>query len=835
MPHIIYDIQKVAGIVQGELLCYDKEHVTISQLITDSRKVVNHEVSLFFAIAGDRRDGHEFIADLIQAGVHNFVISKREFIPNHANANFIVVAEPLTAMQQLAQSHREQFHIPVVGITGSNGKTIVKEWLYQLLREDHHIVRSPKSYNSQIGVPLSVWQMQAEDNMGLFEAGISKPEEMEKLERMIQPTIGIFTNIGQAHDENFASQQDKINEKLKLFTHCSKLIYCKDYLSIHDSITQLPHPDRAGPNQLNYFTWSRKAKADLQIGRIAKQEHETEIQGIYKNNFIHIRIPFTDEASVENAIHCWALMLYLDYENETIAQRMEMLSPVAMRLEMKEGINNCIIINDSYNSDIGSLTIALDFINQQKQYSKHTIILSDILQSGKNERQLYEEVASLLARKNVQRLIGIGSAISRQQELFSIEKKFYATTDDFLREYNYSWFGNETILIKGARAFGFERVSKALQQKAHETVLEINLNAVVHNLNLFRSRLKPETKLMAMVKAFAYGSGSFEIANVLQFHRVDYLAVAYADEGVELRKAGITLPIMVMNPEEQSFDAMISYKLEPELYNFKVLSHFTDALKRRADELKGVRFPVHIELETGMRRLGFEEEELNELVMRIKNNKHIRIASVFSHLVASDETVHDAFTQKQILLFKQMSERITQHFSYPVLRHILNSSGIIRFPDAQFEMVRLGIGLHGIASTPNEQRQLQMVSTLKTTISQIKHLHAGDTIGYSRKGIAKKEMTIATVGIGYADGLSRRLGNGVGKMLVMGQFAPIAGSICMDMTMIDITGIPAREGTEVIIFGPDYTIIELANQMGTIPYEVLTSISSRVKRVYYHE
>ena len=828
MPHTSYDIKKISSIVNGELLCYDNDHVTISQLITDSRKVVNHEISLFFAITGDRRDGHEFIEDLIQLGVYNFVISKREFIPSQSKANFIVVSDPMVAMQQLAQSHREQFHIPVVGITGSNGKTIIKEWLYQLLREDHHIVRSPKSYNSQIGVPLSVWQIQREDNMGLFEAGISMPNEMEKLERMIQPTIGIFTNIGQAHDENFSSQQDKINEKLKLFTNCNKLIYCKDYLLIHEAINPLT-------NHLNHFTWSRKAKADLQIGRIAKQEHETEIQGIFKNNFINIRIPFTDEASIENAIHCWVLMLFLDYDNETIAQRMELLSPVAMRLEMKEGINNCIIINDSYNSDLGSLTIALDFINQQKQYNKRTVILSDILQSGKNENQLYQEVASLLSRKNVQRLIGIGSAIFRQQDLFSLEKKFFATTDDFLREFNYSWFGNETILIKGARAFGFERISKALQQKAHETVLEINLNAVVHNLNLFRSRMKPETKMMAMVKAFAYGSGSFEIANILQFHRVDYLAVAYADEGVELRKAGITLPIMVMNPEEQSYDAMISYKLEPELYNFKVLNHFTDALKRRADELAGSRFPVHIELETGMRRLGFEEEELNELIMRIKNNKHIKIASVFSHLVASDETMHDEFTHNQIALFQQMSKRITQHFNYPVLRHILNSSGIIRFPDAQFEMVRLGIGLHGVAPTPNEQRQLQMVSTLKTTISQIKQLHAGDTIGYSRKGVAKKEMTIATVGIGYADGLSRRLGNGAGKMLVMGQFAPIVGSICMDMTMIDVTGIPAREGTEVIIFGLDYTIIELANQMGTIPYEVLTSISARVKRVYYHE
>ncbi|CAN5562748.1 bifunctional UDP-N-acetylmuramoyl-tripeptide:D-alanyl-D-alanine ligase/alanine racemase [soil metagenome] len=831
MSHPVYSIQQVATIIRAVLNQFDPENAGISDLITDSRKVVNPTQSLFFAIKGDRRDGHDFIPDLIDSGVKNFVISRSEIIPTDSQVNFLVVDHPLLALQQLAAWHRQQFKIPVIGVTGSNGKTITKEWLYQLLREDYHIVRSPKSYNSQIGVPLSVWQIATEHNLGIFEAGISMPGEMEHLEKIILPTIGIFTNIGVAHDENFIGLTEKILEKLQLFSHCNKLIYCRDYLSIQEQISQ----PGVLPDYLTTFTWSRKMKADLQIGRIARQEHETEIQGIYKNEFLSIRIPFTDEASVENAIHCWALMLFLEIQPEVIAQRMELLSPVAMRLEMKEGINNCSIINDSYNSDIGSLTIALDFMNQQKQHKRKTVILSDILQSGRAEKLLYEEVESLIRQKQINRLIGIGPAIEHQKDLFNLEKKFYASTDDFLREMNYSDFGNETVLIKGARSYGFERISKALQQKAHETVLEINLNAVVHNLNLFRSRLKAETKLMVMVKAFSYGSGSFEIANILQFHRVDYLAVAYADEGVELRKTGITLPIMVMNPEEQSFDAMINYKLEPEIYSFKVLNHFTEALRRRSQDASTLKFPIHLEFDTGMKRLGFEESELNELIIRLKNSRHLRIASVFSHLVASDESVHDTFSKEQIALFTKMSDIVQSHFNYPITRHILNSSGILRFPEAQFEMVRLGIGLHGIAATPNEQRQLQMVSTLKTTISQVRQVKLGETIGYSRRGVAHKDMTLATIGIGYADGLSRRLGNGVGKMLVMGQYAPTVGSICMDMTMIDISGIPARESTEVVVFGQEYTILDLAKQMETIPYEVLTSISERVKRVYFHE
>ncbi len=570
------------------------------------------------------------------------------------------------------------------------------------------------------------------------------------------------------------------------------------------------------------------------VGRITKSVSDTEIQGVYKNNFIRIVIPFTDEASIENAIHCWALLLYLGYQNELIAKRMRLLSPVAMRLELKEGINNCSIINDSYNSDLGSLAIALDFLNQQKQHPKKTIILSDILQSGQNEEMLYKEVAELIHKKGISRLIGIGEGISGQAHQFNIEKQFYRSTAEFLQQFNNSIFRDETILLKGARAFGFEDISKIIQQKAHETVLEINLNAIVHNLNYFKSKIKADTKIMAMVKAFSYGSGSFEIANILQFHRVDYLAVAYADEGIELRKAGITMPIMVMNPEEQSYDAMIQYNLEPEIYSFRVLSLFEETLKRsERNNLQPV--PIHIKLDTGMHRLGFDEDEMNELIVRIKNNKHLTIKSVFSHLAASDEPEHDDFTWSQIKKFTVMSEKIMSHFSYPILKHILNSAGISRFPDAQFEMVRLGIGLYGIGANATEQGQLQNVSTLKTSISQIKNIPYNETIGYSRKGLATRDMQIATVPIGYADGLNRKLSNGAGKMMVKGKAAPIVGNVCMDMCMIDITDIKANENDEVIIFGDSNPITEVAKDIGTIPYEVLTNVSRRVKRVYYQE
>jgi alanine racemase len=825
-----HSISSISQVIHGTLSGNGDRSAIIRNLLIDSRKLSNAETSLFFAIKGERHDGHAYLTDLYEKGVRNFVVSILPQNPDHYDgSSYILVTDTLVALQQLCAYHRLQFNIPVIGITGSNGKTIVKEWLFQLMREDKNIVRSPKSFNSQVGVPLSVWQIGEEHNMGIFEAGISQPEEMELLEKIIRPTIGLITNIGQAHDENFENQKEKVEEKLKLFPNAEILIYCKDYLSIHDSIVN----DKAF-TEIRTFTWSKKLRADLLIGRITKGDTDTEIQGVHKNDFIRISIPFTDEASIENAIHCWAVMLYLGYENKIIAERMKYLSPVAMRLELKEGINNCSIINDSYNSDLGSLAIALDFLNQQKQHPKKTLILSDILQSGQNDEVLYREVAELIHKKGISRLIGIGEGISSQAKRFDIEKSFFRSTAEFLQQFNNSFFRDETILLKGARAFGFEAISKVIQQKAHETVLEINLNAIVHNLNYFRSKIKADTKLMAMVKAFSYGSGSFEIANILQFHRVDYLAVAYADEGIELRKAGITMPIMVMNPEEQSYDAMIQYNLEPEIYSFRVLSLFEETLKR--SERNNPRpIPIHIKLDTGMHRLGFEEEDVNELIVRISNNKHLTIRSIFSHLAASDEKEHDEFTWQQIKKLNTMSEKIKSHFNYPILKHILNSAGISRFPDAQFDMVRLGIGLYGIGANAAEQAQLQNVSTLKTSISQIKNIPAHETVGYSRKGVASRDTRIATVPIGYADGLSRKLSNGAGKMIVKGKPAPIIGNVCMDMCMIDITDIPANENDEVIVFGDANSITEVAKDIGTIPYEVLTNVSRRVKRVYYQE
>ncbi len=826
----MYTIQDIAPILKGRLFTHSTKTGEVEELLTDSRKIAHPETSLFFALKGDRNDGHRFIESCIEHGVSNFVVSDFKDEWKSLKANFVVVEDTLDALQQLAKHHREQFSIPVIGITGSNGKTIVKEWLYQLMRDDKNIVRSPKSYNSQTGVPLSVWQLSEEHELAIFEAGLSRPGEMELLEKIIEPTIGIFTNIGSAHDENFDNQNLKVIEKIKLFQSCETLIYCKDYNTIQLEISKVDFL----PRKLNLFSWSRKTKADLQIGRVNKTSDETEIQGIWQNRFLKIKIPFTDDASIENAIHCWALMLHLGYKSEVIEERMTLLSPVAMRLELKEGINDCSIINDSYSSDIGSLTIALDFLNQQKQHDKRTVILSDILQSGKNEEALYGEVAQLLAAKNIDRMIGIGSAIARQQNQFSIPKKFYIDTEDFLRSFSPMDFSDETILLKGARVYGFEKISKALQQKAHETVMEINLNALVHNLNYFRSRLKSDVKLMAMVKATSYGSGSFEIANILQFHHVDYLAVAYTDEGIELRKAGITLPIMVMNPEMQSFEVMISYKLEPEIYNFRLLNQVAEVLQKHTGG-DGFSFPIHLKLDTGMHRLGFDENDINELVIRIKNIRPIKVQSIFTHLAATDESEHDGFTKQQLEKFERMSARIQKTFSYPILRHALNSAGIIRFNEAQFDMVRLGIGMYGFASTWHEQRQLQHVATLRTTISQIKNVPAGETIGYSRTAKLTRDTLVATVAIGYADGINRKLSNGAGSMMINGKLAPIIGNVCMDMCMLDITEVPAKEGDEVIVFGTDHPATEMSKTLGTIPYEVLTGISQRVKRVYNQE
>lgn len=838
-----YSIEEIVKATGGKLNHPAASEYGIQELLIDSRKLIHPERTLFFALKGQKLDGHHYIAELYNRGVRNFVVTLPQDNALYPDANFIEVKDAITALQKLAGYHRAKFKLPVIGITGSNGKTVVKEWLYQLLHEDYHIVRSPKSFNSQIGVPLSLWLINEEHDLGVFEAGISESDEMLKLERIIRPDIGIFTNVGEAHSEGFLNIRHKTKEKLKLFVNSDVLIYCKDYPDINQSIAEINTLARGSDdtdNKIKTFTWSFTADAaDLYVASVLQKGNHSFVHCIYRHQEIDFEIPFSDKASVENAIHCVCVMLYLQKEPAVIRERLMHLMRIAMRLEMKDAINNCSLINDSYNSDLSSLKIAIDFLRQQNQHPKKTLILSDILQSGKGELELYGEVADLLKQNKINRFIGIGPGLNRQRKLFEkneeIQTEVYASTDEFLQALDSSSFGNEVILLKGARKYRFEVIGKFLEKKAHETVLEINLNAIAHNLKAYQSILKPETKIMAMVKAFSYGSGSFEIANALQFNRCDYLAVAYADEGVELRKNGITLPIMVMNPEQRSFESIIHYNLEPDIYSLALLDRFAEMLTLLRGHNNGEKYKVHIELETGMNRLGFVEAEIDALIERLQQNHLMEVASVFSHLAASEDKAYDAFTKEQIKQFDKMSSKICAAFNYPILRHILNSSGITRHTKAQFDMVRLGIGLYGIDSSEKLTGKLMNVSTLKTTISQIKHVKKGESVGYGRVGKVTKDKTIATVGIGYADGLSRRLSNKAGRMLVNGKLAPIIGNVCMDMTMLDITGIDANEGDEVIVFGDNPTVEEVAEAAETIPYEIMTGISARVKRVYFQE
>ena len=822
-----YFVEHICKIINGSFLQVGGNDI-IEHLLTDSRRLVFPDTTLFFSLKGNRKNGQQFMEELYQRGVRNFVVYDSVDLSLFKQANIILVKNSLGALQQLATSHRALYDIPIIGITGSNGKTIVKEWLNQLLEAEYTIVRSPRSYNSQIGVPLSVWQMNEEHELGIFEAGISQPREMEKLEKMIQPTIGILTNIGDAHSEGFASDIEKAKEKLMLFKKSEVVIYNSDEKLVEDAIQSM-----ASLSSANCLGWGKNKKNAFCVAGLVKNKKDTQVEIIYQGKKNIFTIPFVDEASIENSIIVISTLLYLKVAVEKIKERLLLLSPVAMRLELKAGIHDCSIINDSYSADIHSLRIALDFMAQQQQHTKRTLILSDILESGKEESVLYGQVAALLQQKGVARFIGIGEKISSHQALFAAlpDISFYDSVDAFKKDFVHLHFYEETILLKGARKFEFEAIDRLLVEQVHQTVLEIDLNAMASNLKQFQQLLKPSTKLMAMVKAFSYGGGSFEIANLLQFHKVDYLTVAYTDEGVELRKSGISLPIMVMNTETGSFAALLQYHLEPVIYSFHLLNQFDAFLKKEGIQ----QFPVHVELETGMNRLGFSINELKELIAGLKLSS-FKIQSVFSHLAASEETQQDAFTKQQADLFLQASNELQSAFSYPFLKHIANSAAIVRHPNLQLDMVRLGIGLYGIESGPSPALQLKEVSTLKSTIAQIKQLEAGTTVGYNRKWVTDKKSLIATVGIGYADGYSRSLGNGMGKMLVNGRFAPVVGSICMDMTMIDISGIPdVKEGDEVIVFGQGLSVKQLAHWAQTIPYEILTGVSQRVKRVYFEE
>jgi Alr-MurF fusion protein len=827
----LLSLSHIISITNGRLLQTGAD-APMEHLVIDSRRIAYPQQSLFFAIVTPRRNGHDFIAEVYEKGVRNFVVQQPVPLTSFPEAGFVLVKDTVAALQALARHHRSQFHFPIAGITGSNGKTIVKEWCYQLLAHRFVVARSPKSFNSQIGVPLSLWQLQPQHNLGLFEAGISTTGEMAKLEAMIQPTIGIFTNIGEAHSEGFTSQQQKIEEKLLLFRRSHTLIFNADDALLRNAVErfqQNTHP------QIKIFSWGWQASCTLQLIQKQTEDGHTTLEALYQNQPVHTRIPFTDAASVENAVHTWCLLLHLGVAPGSIAQKMEQLQPVAMRLEQKKGIHNCVLVNDSYSADLSSLQLALEYLEQQNSALRRTVVLTDILQSGRTQEDLYRSVAQLLRQKQVSRLIGIGRELSAHRHFFDgdgLSSVFYESVADWQRHFNSQQFRDEIILLKGARRFELEQVLQWLEEKVHQTVMDIHLDRLVHNLKMHQQLLQPATKTMAIVKAFSYGSGSAEVARVLQYHKTDYLAVAYADEGVELRQAGIHLPIMVMNADEAAFDTLVKYELEPELYSPAILDAFLQYARRNALQA----YPVHLKLDTGMRRLGFEEADMDFLAQRLGRQNTLHVQSVFSHLTGSENPEEDAFTRQQFDLFQRLCGTINKILSYPFLTHIANSAAIARHPGLQCDMVRLGIGLYGIDPTPDGRLGLQQVCELKTTIAQIKHLKPGDTVGYNRRGQLPAGSIIATVRIGYADGFPRSLGNGCGAMLVNGLPAPVVGNVCMDMTMLDVTHIPnVREGDYVLVFGSGLPVAVVASQAGTIAYEILTGISQRVKRVYYGE
>ncbi|TLX75380.1 bifunctional UDP-N-acetylmuramoyl-tripeptide:D-alanyl-D-alanine ligase/alanine racemase [Labilibacter sediminis] len=819
----LYSFKEVSGWIAGKLI--QSNDIRFSYLITDSRTLIDAEKSFFIAIVGENHNGHDYIPSLYRRGVRCFMVNEEYVIDKEMEeAHYLVVKDTMKGFQQLAAHKRGLYSCPVIGITGSNGKTIVKEWVSQLIGKSKVVVRSPKSYNSQVGVPLSVWQLHSECEIGIFEAGISQKGEMEKIAPVISPTIGVITNIGAAHQENFTSEKEKLKEKLQLFETCEVVLFSADAKLIQQEIKKY-YPEK------NCLSWGLNESADIQVSEKLVSEDGTRLAVKYMGEEFNLNLPFTDEVSFENGMHAVACMLYLGYEPIYISSAIEKLVPVAMRMELKEGVNNCIIINDSYNSDLSSLALSLDFLVQQSRHKteRRTLVLSDIFQSGIENGELCLKINNLLKQRDITRFIGVGAVLKKHFALFDVETQFFNTTQELLNTLTPNSFKNEAILIKGSRNFEFEKVSAFLEMKHHQTRLEINLNALVDNLNYYRSKLKDNTKVLAMVKAFSYGSGSFEIANVLQHQKVDYLGVAFADEGVELRKAGISLPIIVMNPEVKSFAMMLEHQLEPELYGFKVLHQFADLLKEQGVS----EYPVHIKCDTGMNRLGFVSDELGLLIEILEENKELRVKSVFSHLAGSDDKQFDDFTEQQIGSFSDFAEDLEKALGYSVVKHILNSAGILRFPQAQFDMVRLGIGLYGIA--PTQQENLKCVTSFKSYISQIKKVKAHHTIGYNRKGELDYDAEIAIVPVGYADGLNRKLGNGAGGLWVNGKIAPVVGNICMDMCMVDVTGIRAEEGDEVEVFGTHISVGQLADVLETIPYEIFTSISRRVKRVYYYE
>ena len=835
----MYTIEKITTLIGARR--YGKADSSVSFVLTDSRSLSFPEETLFFAIKTQRNDGHKYIDDLYRRGVRSFVIETlpKSFDTIYPEANFLKVTNSLEALQRLAERHRDEFSIPIIGITGSNGKTTVKEWLYQLLYRDVRVTRSPRSYNSQIGVPMSVWLLNDQSEIGIFEAGISLPGEMEQLREMIQPTIAVLTNIGAAHQENFRNMREKCEEKLLLLRDAEVAVYSADDETISNCMRR---SDFRGIR----LAWSmRNENAAMYISNVASDDARQTTTISYTYNLQgkeSISGSFTihkiNEGAIENAITCASVCLYLGMSPETLSLRMPELEAVAMRLEVIEGQYGCTIINDSYNNDLKSLDIALDFMSRRPETKKrtHTLILSDILQSGLSQRELCQDLLDLVKSRAVDKFIGIGVGLKENfapvlcSSSDDILRAFFNTTEDFLQSSTFNNLRDEVILVKGARQFGFDRITDRLERKVHETVLEVNLNALVDNFNHYRAFMKPETKLVCMVKADAYGAGAVEVAKTLQDHRVDYLAVAVADEGVTLRKAGITCNIMIMNPEMSAFKTMFDYNLEPEVYSFRLL----DALVHAARHEGITGWPVHIKFDTGMHRLGFDPvEDIDNLISALKKQKAVIPRSVFSHFVGSDSDDFDSFSDGQFEIFDKASTKLQDAFNHRILRHMCNSAGIERFADRQLDMCRLGLGLYGI--DPYDNSILNTVSTLKTTILQKHNVRAGESIGYSRKTVLERDSVVAAIPIGYADGLNRRLGNRKCYCLVNGQKADYVGNICMDVAMIDVTDIKCDEGDSVEIFGEHLPVTTLSDVIGTIPYEVLTGVSGRVKRIYYKD
>ncbi|MGQ8336035.1 bifunctional UDP-N-acetylmuramoyl-tripeptide:D-alanyl-D-alanine ligase/alanine racemase [Sunxiuqinia sp. A32] len=819
-------LSKISDIIGGQLIKsnFTEELFAIS---IDSRTIVDAKSTLFFAITGERHNGHDYIIDLYNKGVRSFVVSEMpEKFENLNEAGFVLVGNTLKALQIFASWYRNNYEYPVLAITGSNGKTIVKEWLFDLLA-NRRIIRSPKSYNSQVGVPLSVLNMNEHFDLAIFEAGISMPNEMTNLAEVISPDFGIFTNIGDAHQESFQSLEQKILEKLVLFESCKSLIYNLDNSMVDQIIRQ-----KFEQSPVELYSWSFQNKmADLFI-QVQKEDNYSVFQFKSSGKDWSIKIPFSDDASLENSAHCLAFIVLQNELSEMTEKRFAFLQPVAMRLELKDGINNCTLINDYYNSDINSLEIALQFLNQQTSlnHKRKTVILSEIQQSGLSKEILQYEVLQLLKLTGINHFVAIGMEWLKEQTFKNMSTSFYKSTSEFIADFKAENYDNEIILIKGARDFRFERISSLLQKKYHQTTLEIRLNEMVENLNSYKSLLKPETKVMVMVKAFSYGSGTVEVARMLQYQQVDYLAVAVADEGIELRQAGIETPIVVMNPEEHSFETMIEYRLEPNIYSEDVLNGF----ERVANRLAVQEYPIHLKIDSGMHRLGFDtQSDFEKIVSRISNTKLFRIKSIFSHLSASDDPAHDEFTHEQYNRFEKMCSIVKKIISYKVDRHILNSAGIERFSELQMEMVRLGIGLYGISAS--SKISCNPIARWVTSISQVRDVKPGETVGYSRMGKVVEPKRVAVLPVGYADGYDRRFSNGGSKVWVNGKFASIIGNVCMDMCMIDVSEIIVKPGDSVELMGEHVKLNDLAAWAGTIPYEILTGISQRVKRIYIQE